>query len=214
LTFLKNALGNEIAFAVEKGGGARANLLSQRHPNPNRKRRKLMDAAATRIATKRLLDDSFLLANEKRVTNGSKPKQEGENGGKESSGRKADLHPGIENMDWLSHNISREGLDMELDRLRKQDMEGEASGEADIVNFNESNDEIPRGTIVLSDLFSVKEGMMDEDACSATFQALYTKEMNRQAELMHLENDAAIFSSPPKGSILNSDDKSLSWEDG
>jgi hypothetical protein len=117
-------------------------------------------------------------------------------------------------MDWLSNNISREGLDMELDRLRKQDMEEEEAGNADIGTIEESDDGIPPGAILLSDPSSVKEALMDEDARKTTFQALYTKEMNRQAELMHLENDAVIYSSPPKGSILNSDDKSLSWEDG
>jgi len=45
LNFLKNARGEEIAFEVEKGGGARANLLATR----NRRKSKLMDAAATRV---------------------------------------------------------------------------------------------------------------------------------------------------------------------
>merc|ERR1711862_11162 len=45
LNFLKNARGEEIAFEVEKGGGARANLLATR----SRRKSKLMDAAATRV---------------------------------------------------------------------------------------------------------------------------------------------------------------------
>merc|ERR1711862_34295 len=45
LNFLKNARGEEIAFEVEKGGGARANLLATR----TRRKSKLMDAAATRV---------------------------------------------------------------------------------------------------------------------------------------------------------------------
>merc|ERR1712174_183711 len=47
LNFLKNARGEEIAFEVEKGGGARANLLATR----NRRKSKLMDAAAARVGT-------------------------------------------------------------------------------------------------------------------------------------------------------------------
>ena len=51
LTFLKNAMGEGVRFCIEKGGSARANLLSQRHPDPQRKKRKLLDAAATRVGT-------------------------------------------------------------------------------------------------------------------------------------------------------------------
>ncbi|KAL3807419.1 hypothetical protein ACHAXA_011550 [Cyclostephanos tholiformis] len=45
LTFLKNAMGQEIAFDLERGGGARANLLATR----GRIRDKLIDAAAMRV---------------------------------------------------------------------------------------------------------------------------------------------------------------------
>jgi transcription initiation factor IIE alpha subunit len=45
--FLKNALGNEIHFAVERGGGARAQLLASK----TRKRQKLLEAAACRVGT-------------------------------------------------------------------------------------------------------------------------------------------------------------------
>merc|ERR1712238_137123 len=51
LTFLKNAMGDGVHFCIEKGGSARANMGSQRHPNLQRKKRKLLDAAATRIGT-------------------------------------------------------------------------------------------------------------------------------------------------------------------
>eukprot|EP00956_Cyclotella_meneghiniana_P011814 scaffold16626_cov66-Cyclotella_meneghiniana.AAC.7 len=45
LTWLKNAMGQEIAFDLEKGGGARANLLA----TGGRTREKLVDAAAMKI---------------------------------------------------------------------------------------------------------------------------------------------------------------------
>ena len=47
LTFLKNAMGQEIVFTVEKGGGARAQLLATN----KRRITKLMDAAASHVAT-------------------------------------------------------------------------------------------------------------------------------------------------------------------
>jgi len=46
LNFLKNAMGQEVAFVVEKGGGARANLLATQ---AGRRRTKLLDAAASRV---------------------------------------------------------------------------------------------------------------------------------------------------------------------
>lgn len=71
LTFLKNAMGNEIAFTVEKGGGARANLLATKR----RRRLKLLDAAASRVGAslplyvalreKRKREEEELLAKEK-----------------------------------------------------------------------------------------------------------------------------------------------------
>ncbi|KAG7362234.1 TFIIE alpha subunit [Nitzschia inconspicua] len=213
LTFLKNALGNEIAFAVEKGGGARANLLSQRHPNPNRKRQKLMDAAATRIATKLLLDDALPLKKRKLDDDKNKPDDDPATKDPKKT-KKTNGLPGTENMDWLSNNISREGLDMELDRLRRQDMEEEDSGDLDATNRDDLSDGLPSDAILLSDPSVEKEAQLDEDARKATFLALYAKEMNRQAELMQLENEAVFLSSPPKGFLSNSDDKSLSWEDG
>lgn len=210
LTFLKNALGNEIAFCVEKGGGARANLLSQRPLNPNRKRQKLMDAAATRIATKQdqgELDDVLLPRNNKRQKTDNKSRDDDKKNG---SDKKSDTSlAGVENMDWLSNNISREGLDMELNRLRKQDMEDE-NGDVD---NGDDGDGLTSNMIVLSDPTLEKDNTLDEETKKATFQALYVKELNRQAELMQLENTLVMLTSPPKG-LMNDEDKSLSWEDG
>merc|ERR1711865_148355 len=67
LTFLKNAMGDGVHFCIEKGGSARANLLSQRHPNPQRKKRKLLDAAATRVGTTvSLLEQNEIVERKKR----------------------------------------------------------------------------------------------------------------------------------------------------
>lgn len=45
LTFLKNAMGQEVGFELERGGGARANLLATK----GRIRNKLVDAAAMKV---------------------------------------------------------------------------------------------------------------------------------------------------------------------
>jgi hypothetical protein len=234
LTFLKNALGNEIAFCVEKGGGARANLLSQRHPNPNRKRQKLMDAAATRVGVKIPLDDVHLrtkkeerdrrekLAASKRdnvnvETSNDKNGKETSPGETTKASMKNGGLPGTDNMDWLNNNISREELDLEMARLRQQDME---QGNSD--SDHEHEDDMQHHDIIFlpdeTDDFMAST-LWDDDIRKSTFQALYAKEMARQALLLRLENDTGAFSSPPKGACVakdNSsvDEKSIGWEDG
>jgi len=227
LTFLKNALGNEIAFAVEKGGGARANLLSQRHPNPNRKRRKLMDAAATRVGTKIPMGDIHVLAQEKKQEQKEKAEEsKTDEGGSKKNGSGVSAAstakgknglPGTENMDWLSNNISREGLDREMERLRQQDMEQEGMGNEDDMDHYHYHD---NDVIILSDDMDDPKSpsLLDEETRKATFQALYAKEMTRQAQLLQLDNETSAFSSPPKGPAVsadgNSSEGSIVWEDG
>mmetsp|Transcript_22477 Transcript_22477/g.62611 ORF Transcript_22477/g.62611 Transcript_22477/m.62611 type:complete len:544 (-) Transcript_22477:564-2195(-) len=89
LTFLKNAMGDGVHFCIEKGGSARANLLSQQHSNLQRKKRKLLDAAATRVGTTvTLLDQNENEEREKRKQQEQEERermeresQKGENGG-------------------------------------------------------------------------------------------------------------------------------------
>ena len=117
-------------------------------------------------------------------------------------------------MDWLSNNISRQGLDMEMDRLRKQDME-EAEGNDDNdghLHLGEHNHDHGEEIILADD-----DGIlgMDETARKAAFQALYAKEMARQAELLKLENDLGTSLTSPRsgGAIISQDEESVTWED-
>ena len=211
LTFLKNALGNEIAFAVEKGGGARANLLSQRHPNPNRKRQKLMDSAATRVATTIPPETAYQQKHKEEIEKAQKKGKDEEKQQDESNGQKK--LPGVENMDWLSNNISRQGLDMEMDRLRKQDMEAMEENDDGHLHYLGDHHDHGEEIVLVED-----DGLLtlDETVRKATFQALYAKEMARQAELLKLENDAAVLTSPRSGGAIVSqedDDVSVTWED-
>merc|ERR1712238_347632 len=73
LTFLKNAMGQQIAFEVEKGGGARANLLATRA----RKRERLLDAAACRIGVELDLISQLALKHKKKKEKKKKKKGEG-----------------------------------------------------------------------------------------------------------------------------------------
>ena len=255
LTFLKNAMGDGVHFCIEKGGSARANLLSQQHPNPQRKKRKLLDAAATRIGTTvTLLEKKVNEEREKRKqeredeerekqqqenrgennsdddkTNGRNKNKEGGGGANNidsnngSNGRKTGM-PGTSGMDWLNNNISREGLDREMEKLRKKDREQEelllkAVAEEKGAIENQTK------TIVLSDYIDPAlqaPSLWDENTRKVTFQSLYKKEISRQTNILHLpehNETAGNFSSPPKGSFITSnisiaDDRSIAWEEG
>lgn len=215
LTFLKNAMGNEIAFSVEKGGGARATLLATR----TRRRRKLMDAAATRVGASVSLDVQVKEMDKRRqqeieekkarkeaASNGKAP-TDGDKGKKQ----KDDVLPGTSNMDWLNDNISREGLDQEMERLRQLDMVDD-----DDVDQAHADDDHNAGPniLVLVNSEEIGTSSMDEDTRKATFQALYSKEMSRQAALLQLKQEN--YSSPPKGAAMatTTSESDVMWEEG
>lgn len=248
LTFLKNAMGDGVHFCIEKGGSARANLLSQQHPNPQRKKRKLLDAAATRIGTtvtlleekeneerktrKEELEDA---EQEKKPDNGGDKSSDEEGKEQKTNGTKKDSNsnkgangkkngmPGTTGMDWLNNNISREGLDREMEKLRRQDREQEelllkAAAEEKGEIENQTN------TIVLSDYIDPAlqaPSLWDENTRKVTFQSFYKKEISRQTNILHLpehNETAGNFSSPPKGSFMTGtisagDDRDIAWED-
>lgn len=215
MTFLKNALGNEIAFAVEKGGGARANLLSQRHPNPNRKRQKLMDSAATRVATTIPVEVKYQQKHKEQIEKAKKGKDENGGAGGDKSKSKKEGLPGTENMDWLSNNISREGLDMEMERLRKVDMEQEDDADDDVDHLHLGDHHNHAEEILLNE-DDMMTAMLDENTRKAAFQAQYAKEMSRQAELLKLDNDVTALTSPTnRGNYISQDedDDLITWED-
>jgi len=269
LTFLKNAMGDGVHFSIEKGGSARANLLSQRPLNPQRKKRKLLDAAATRIGTTVTLLEQNLneergkrkRAQEEERNRLESERQQQENGGDNGSGGKdgangksgkkkakegsgsgassnsngstgrKDGLPGTTGMEWLNNNISREGLDREMERLRKQDREQEELLKAAIA---EENDGLQNQTkmFVLSDYIDPAlqcPSLLDENTRKVTFQSFYKKEIGRQNNLLHLpehNETAGNFSSPPKASFMGGssnnnnnngvavDDQAVTWEDG
>lgn len=209
LTFLKNAMGNEIGLRVEKGGGARANLLATR----KRRRRKLLDAAATRVGSSIPLDYRVKELARKRNEEKEKAKSGATNGSDDKkktstdNGTKKDL-PGTTNMDWLNNNISRQDLDLEMERMRQKDMEQNEVDEDDV-----DDDHRAPSVIVLEDLEEAL-GILDEEVRKATFQALYSREMGRQQEILDLKHEPpmASMSSPSRGILTDSE--SIAWEDG
>jgi len=258
LTFLKNAMGDGVHFCIEKGGSARANLLSQRHPNLQRKKRKLLDAAATRIGTTvSLLEQNEVAEHGKRQQQQQeerdrheREKKQQENGDNDSNGmeddnktnnskKKNDKNNNIgagdksnikvpdklpAGMDWLNNNISRGGLDIEMEKLRKQDIEQEEL----LLSAAAEEEELYNGqskVIVLSDYIDPAEqapSLWDENTRKVNFQLLYKKESGRQAKLLQLpehNETAGNFSSPSKGlsfagNIDDGDGIPIAWEDG
>jgi transcription initiation factor IIE alpha subunit len=225
LTFLKNAMGNEIAFSVEKGGGARANLLATR----TRRRRKLMDAAATRVGTSVPL--------EVRLKEEQKRKQQQEEERKAEAKRNGNLligssgkQPSTAPLSFLNNNIGRMDFDEEMERMRQRDVEQaeELEQEEEDEEEDRQNGTMGREILLLDDMEETPH-LWEEEARKAAFQSHYSKEMGRQVQLLELEPDTIMMSSPPKlswqtsvasatsngggGTENDGDDSSVMWED-
>ncbi|CAJ1942566.1 unnamed protein product [Cylindrotheca closterium] len=189
LTFLKNAMGNEIAFSVEKGGGARANLLATN----TRRRRKLMDAAATRVGASIPLD---MRVKEKEKRQMEEEQKNGNKRQKTTEGTQSTIP-----LTFLNNNIGRQQLDDEMERLRQQDMEAGSDEEDEVVDYQ-------AGRVVLNEIEDTPI-LWEEETRKAAFQALYSKEMIRQRELL---GDNPGMASPQR-SVVDAEERSIAWED-
>eukprot|EP00934_Nitzschia_sp_Nitz4_P002269 Nitzschia sp. Nitz4//scaffold17_size182527//10785//12215//NITZ4_001827-RA/size182527-processed-gene-0.38-mRNA-1//-1//CDS//3329539259//2269//frame0 len=190
LTFLKNAMGNEIAFSVEKGGGARASLLATR----TRRRRKWMDAAAARVGAGVPLDVR-IKAQEKETL---EKQQKQAKRGAASSGDGSSAMP----LEFLNNSIGREGLDMEMERLRQKDMEADEVEE-------ERDDDMAADVVILDDMEDSPLDWEEEKRMSA-FQTLYKKEVARQVELLHVPGVPNAMGPSPSKHV---EEASVAWED-
>jgi hypothetical protein len=109
LTFLRNAIGQEIAFVLERGGGARAHLLATR----GRVRDKLIDASAMRVGVdlgsvpRVMLEDRDRRNRRRREEERQKEEErEGEGGTKR---KKAHGHGGVGELHFLRDNLGIDG---------------------------------------------------------------------------------------------------------
>lgn len=188
--FLKNAMGQQIQLKVEKGGGARANLLATKR----RRRRKLMDAAASRAGVQ------VPLYWKRR---GPKKRERDEKEGP-GNGKKRTTTPTT--LDFLKNNIGR-NVDYEgMERLRQDELFQEEGGNSD-------SDEDDNGLVFIDDTDELLS--KSEDERRTIFQAQYKVEVERQLALLQPESaDSAV---PP---TLISDDggadeeiDKIAWED-
>jgi transcription initiation factor IIE alpha subunit len=191
LTFLKNAIGQEVAFTVEKGGGARANLLATN----KRRRRKLMEAAASRIGAD--LPLYVKMAREKRK---QQEQVEAEHARKRQKGE--DPSGGLS---FLKNNIGRTKREEELEKARLKELSRLQQEGSDVVLVDEDN-----GTFVFDDLEEFQK--LTEEERRAVFQAQYKVEMERQIQLLGLTPEKTGGRSSLADDSM--DESSISWEDG
>ena len=191
LTFLKNAMGQQIALEVEKGGGARANLLATR----GRRRRKLMDAAASRVGV--ALDAITQLSLELKQRKLKQQQEDKENASKNRKSKKASM-----TLAFLHNNINRKDYDL---NNNLDDSDSESS---------DSDDDSSDGMYV-----DCNEEMIQltEDERRTTFQALYKNELARQQKLLFSSLSPQHHKST-NGDDMNGkatgDDHDIIWEDG
>eukprot|EP00565_Helicotheca_tamesis_P004037 CAMPEP_0185732902 /NCGR_PEP_ID=MMETSP1171-20130828/17872_1 /TAXON_ID=374046 /ORGANISM="Helicotheca tamensis, Strain CCMP826" /LENGTH=489 /DNA_ID=CAMNT_0028402507 /DNA_START=127 /DNA_END=1593 /DNA_ORIENTATION=- len=167
LTFLKNAMGQEIAFEVEKGGGARANLLATK----TKQRSKLMDAAASRVGVSVDIATALLEAQRR-----ERKRARGE-GGDESENKKQNTSaanlPGT--LFFLRNNIGRKGFVDEEERERRRLLEEE--------DETDDEEEVEGGAVVVMDDADELRAMPEEER-RMVFQSHYKEEKQRQLALL------------------------------
>lgn len=194
LMFLKTAMGHEIQFTVERGGGARAQLLATKR----RRQRKLMDLAASRVGASLPVHLRF----EEQQKRKKAEKEEEENAKEEELKRKKKAK--VQTFEFLRDNIGRHEKESQMDNN---------SGGED--GCDDENDEYGHRLVLEDETVELRK--LSEEKRLAAFQAQYKLEMDRQSQLMHLEGLDPPPSPNTRQLQLQSEtdeDPSLVWEDG
>ena len=192
--FLKTAMGHEIQFTVERGGGARAQLLATKR----RRQRKLMDLAASRVGASLPVHLRF----EEQQKRKKAEKEEEENAKEEELKRKKKAK--VQTFEFLRDNIGRHEKESQMDNN---------SGGED--GCDDENDEYGHRLVLEDETVELRK--LSEEKRLAAFQAQYKLEMDRQSQLMHLEGLDPPPSPNTRQLQLQSEtdeDPSLVWEDG
>ena len=211
LNFLKNAMGQEVAFQLEKGGGARANLLAK--SMSGQQRSKLLDAAASRVGIEVDPETELTLgrkrAREKAAASkdglgddddDSDSSDSGEANGKKrakktsSSGKKKKA--AVQTLDFLIDNIGRGVAADDSERYGKIKEEDEDS------NLDDSDNEDGNFVLDATDEFR----RLPEQERKLLFMARYREELARQLKL--LAETASL------GMAGDEEDDSIEWEEG
>ncbi|KAL3771463.1 hypothetical protein ACHAW5_006146 [Stephanodiscus triporus] len=201
LTFLKNAIGQEIAFDLEKGGGARANLLATK----GRVRDKLIDAAAMKVGmdlglvARVVIDERERRLKRKRE---EKQREEGGEGKKKKHKHGEELHFLRDNLGFSISDMSKE----EKDRRRLGYLGGGGESSDEDVEHQQKD------SYYISDETDEFRSLPEDDR-RAAFQAQYKAEVERQKTLLGITNGEDCVQSQAT-SERDDNTESIAWEDG
>jgi len=201
LTFLKNAMGQEIAFELERGGGARANLLCTK----GKIRNKLVDAAARKTGVDLGLVARVILEERERLKRKREEKEkEDENGGGGKKKKKA----GVQEFEFLQDNLGENGWDG--GQLTKEEKENRRlaylGGDDD--SSDDEDFEKKMATNILTDETDELRNLPENDF-KAAFQQQYKMEVERQINLLGLKSLDDLMPS-----LEDDEDGGVDWEDG
>lgn len=201
LTFLKNAIGQEIAFDLEKGGGARANLLATK----GRMRNKLIDAAAMKVGMDLgLVARVVIEERERRLKKKREEKQKEE----EAGGKKKKHTLGAE-LYFLGDNLGFSNSDMSREEKERRRL-GYLGGGGESSDEDEKHQQ--KDSYYVSDETDEFRSLPEDDR-RAAFQAQYKAEVERQKNLLGITNgnDTVQYRAT---SEKDEDAESIAWEDG
>jgi len=186
LLFLKNAIGQEIRFTIEKGGGARAQVLATNR----RRRRKLMDAAASKVAAKLPITVQWWLMRKKalQAEQGDDPER---------------VNPKHAGLEFLENNIGIMERDMELETLRNMSRQQE----------QRSNEQDGLHQLVLADESQEMLNWTDDER-KAAFQSQYKIEIGRQVNILRLGGVTDGVPKLADEQPADPEEMDVSWEDG
>jgi hypothetical protein len=195
MLFLKNALGHEMQFSVERGSGARAQLLASKQFR--QRYRKLLDAAAIRVGANLPYHLRVEEERKRKIAAAAAQKlAESTNGRTITVG--STLH-------FLEDNIGR-------NLLESQSGKRESIGIDAVVDT--PDEEMNEPDLVLADDTEELRQLTDE-ARMAAFQSQYQVEVGRQAQMLHLEaTESLFFKGSPSHRTIVDDETVISWEDG
>jgi len=217
LNFLKNAMGQEVAFQLEKGGGARANLLAK--SMSGQQRSKLLDAAASRVGIE-VDPETELTLGRKRAREKAAALREGlgdddddsdSSDGAETNGNKRTKKTSstgkkkkaaTQTFDFLIDNIGR-GVAAENDSERY----GKIKEDDEDSNPDDSDDEDANFVLDATDEFR----RLPEQERKLLFMARYREELARQLNLLA---ESASFADSSLGMADDEEGDGIEWEEG
>jgi transcription initiation factor TFIIE subunit alpha len=204
LLYLKNALGHEIQFTVERGSGARAQLLAskQQRRQKQRYRRKLMDAAAIRVG-------ATVLPYHIRVEESRKRKAAALAKKKLTESKNGNSRPGAP-LHFLNDNIGRSSLEDKAENSIA--LTSAISVNSEDVKTNHESD-----MVLIDDTEELRR--IPDEGWMTQFQSQYQAEVDRQAKLLQLDaiesaSSSYAGNSSPRLSIVSDENTVIAWEDG